>query len=58
MLIKISFGKRENQNPYRSIAGGATENSHLEELGHYLMDVVGPQACGHPADAARSRLGR
>jgi len=22
MLIKISFGKRENQNPYRSIAGG------------------------------------
>ncbi len=26
----------------------ATENSHLEELGHYLMDVVGPRLVGTP----------
>ncbi len=26
----------------------ANENSHLEELGHYLMDVVGPRLVGTP----------
>ena len=26
----------------------ATENSHLEELGHYLMDVIGPRLVGTP----------
>lgn len=26
----------------------ATENSHLEDLGHYLMDVIGPRLVGTP----------
>ncbi len=26
----------------------ATENSHLEELGHYMMDVIGPRLVGTP----------
>ncbi len=26
----------------------ASENSHLEELGHYLMDVIGPRLVGTP----------
>jgi carboxypeptidase Q len=26
----------------------ATENSHLESLGHYLMDVIGPRLVGTP----------
>ncbi len=30
------------------IVSEATENSHLEELGHYLMDVVGPRLVGTP----------
>lgn len=48
-LFSSTVGIAQSQTPVvDEIVHEATENSHLKELGHYLMDVIGPRLVGTP----------
>lgn len=47
-LVPFAAEARQSDGIVERIVQEATENSQLEELGHYLMDVVGPRLVGTP----------
>jgi len=48
LFVTTSITAQDHDQVIDSIVTEATENSQLEELGHYLMDVVGPRLVGTP----------
>ena len=48
LFVTTALTAQERERVVDSIVTEATENSQLEELGHYLMDVIGPRLVGTP----------